>query len=305
MKTSSLMVAKSAQFTWVNEHFEYPRKQRFSFFFSVDYDTAENTMAKLLIGIGHKLVNTSIDQLLNGKITLKQPEKGYRVSIDAFFLGTTIKATPNQTILDVGTGVGSALLCTAYRHPTCHFTGLEIQPELVNLAQENMQLNSLSDRAKILLGSIQAPPPEINNNSYDHVMSNPPFMAAGHSSPSPETSKALSTHETEVGLREWVEFCIKRTTPKGTVTFIHRADRLDELLSLMHQNLGAITVFPLWPKLGQPAKRIIVQGRKGIKTRMSLHPGLVLHQDDGSYTATADAVLRGDYNSHKSLLTDL
>lgn len=56
---------------------------------------------------------------------------------------------------------------------------------------------------------------------------------------------------------------------------------------------GEITVFPLWPKDGDNASRVIVRARKGIKTPMQLMNGLALHNADGSYTQAADAALKG------------
>jgi tRNA1(Val) A37 N6-methylase TrmN6 len=52
-------------------------------------------------------------------------------------------------------------------------------------------------------------------------------------------------------------------------------------------------VYPLWPGCDRPAKRVIVQARRGVATPLRLAPGLVLHEADGRYTPAADAVLRG------------
>jgi tRNA1(Val) A37 N6-methylase TrmN6 len=73
---------------------------------------------------------------------------------------------------------------------------------------------------------------------------------------------------------------------------IHRADRLEQLLGHLSGRAGAITVFPLWPGAQKPAKRIIVQARKGAAAPTRLMPGLVLHGPDGRYTQAAEAVLR-------------
>jgi len=53
-----------------------------------------------------------------------------------------------------------------------------------------------------------------------------------------------------------------------------------------------ITVFPLWPRAGVAAKRVILQVRHGSRAPLQLLSGLVLHREDGSYTPEADAVLR-------------
>jgi tRNA1(Val) A37 N6-methylase TrmN6 len=81
--------------------------------------------------------------------------------------------------------------------------------------------------------------------------------------------------------------------PRGGLTVIHRADRVDELLVSLHKKAGAVEVIPLWPRAGVAAKRVIVRARKGLKSPAVIHPGLVLHQADGRFTPQAEAILRG------------
>jgi tRNA1(Val) A37 N6-methylase TrmN6 len=82
--------------------------------------------------------------------------------------------------------------------------------------------------------------------------------------------------------------------PTGTVTLIHRADRLDALLEALAGRLGGLVVFPLWPggEGQKAAKRVIVTGRRGSRAPLNLVPGLVLHQPGGAFTDEAEAVLR-------------
>jgi len=79
---------------------------------------------------------------------------------------------------------------------------------------------------------------------------------------------------------------------KGTVTFIHRADRIDALLGLIAGRAGEVVVFPLWPGQGRPASRILVRARKQIAAPARLAAGLILHEADGRLTTAADGVLR-------------
>ena len=79
---------------------------------------------------------------------------------------------------------------------------------------------------------------------------------------------------------------------KGTLTVIHRADRLDAVLAGLDGRAGDVAVLPLWPKAGKAARRVVVSARKGVAGPARLLPGLVLHEADGRYTAAADAVLR-------------
>ena len=81
--------------------------------------------------------------------------------------------------------------------------------------------------------------------------------------------------------------------PNALLTLIHRPECLGELLRLLDGRFGDIAIFPLFPKSGEPATRIIVQAKKGSRAGLSLLPGLRLHEEDGRYTAEAEAVLRG------------
>ena len=79
----------------------------------------------------------------------------------------------------------------------------------------------------------------------------------------------------------------------GTATFIHRYDRQDEVISSLAKGAGDIVIFPLWPKTpSRSAKRVIVQGRKGMKGSITLAKGVVLHDDKGKFTQQASKILR-------------
>ena len=86
---------------------------------------------------------------------------------------------------------------------------------------------------------------------------------------------------------------LRKLKHKGILTMIHRADRLNEILSLLSGKAGAIKVYPLWPKQNVNAKRVIVSAQKGVKTPMKITPGLVLHENDGTYTTDANEILHG------------
>jgi tRNA1(Val) A37 N6-methylase TrmN6 len=73
---------------------------------------------------------------------------------------------------------------------------------------------------------------------------------------------------------------------------IHMPQVLPELLPLLDRRFGAISLFPLFPKEGEPALRVIVQARKASRAGLRLLRGLVLHGADGRYTVKAEAVLR-------------
>jgi tRNA1(Val) A37 N6-methylase TrmN6 len=232
------------------------------------------------------------DRLLGGRIRLRQPTAGYRVAIDPVFLAASVPAEPHQLVLDVGCGSGAAMLCLAARVPHSRVVGLEMQRDLVRLAGDNVILNGLEARASAMIGDLLHPPPRLSPGAFDHVMANPPFNERGRAIPAATAGKSAATIEGEADLSAWVRFSLAMVRAKGTVTFIHRADRIDLLLGHLAGRAGEIVMFPLWPGQGRAASRILVRVRKQVAAPARLAAGLVLHEPDGRLTDAADGVLR-------------
>ena len=127
-------------------------------------------------------------------------------------------------------------------------------------------------------------------------MTNPPFIKAGQGRVSKHYARATANMESKLGLTDWINFCIRVVKTRGTITLIHRADRLEQILSAFNGKVGGLIIYPFWAGLEKvsglrPAKRVIVQGRKGINSPTTLTAGLLLHNIDGGYTEAAKNVL--------------
>ncbi|MBS0525375.1 MAG: methyltransferase [Proteobacteria bacterium] len=226
------------------------------------------------------------DALLGGRVRLLQSRRGYRVAVDAVLLAAAVHPGPGERVLDLGAGVGAVGLCIAKRVPDCTIVGVELQSALAQLAQRNAARNGFGDRVRTLVHDIARPlPAELGQ--FEQVVTNPPYMAAAAADPPPDRSKALATVESSADLGRWLEVAAGALKSAGTLTLIHRTDRLEETAAhLVRLGCGALTIKRL-----PPAPRVLVRARRGPPS-VGESPPLVLHKPDGGYTEAAEAILR-------------
>ncbi len=234
----------------------------------------------------------SCDSFLGGRVRLYQPRKGYRAGIDAVFLSACVQPSAGQSILDVGAGVGTAsilLLIRAAEKLPFSVCALEKEKILSELSEKNALLNNVSEFLTSVSSDLNKSPPEINQKSFDQVMTNPPFFEG--TMISPHALKAKANHPSSVSFEAWIDFCIKRLKSFGTLTLIIPPQRLPSFLKMCEGRLGDLHIYPLWQRTETPAKRLLIQGVKDRKTPLKLLSGLVLHETDRAFTSEAHDVL--------------
>ena len=234
------------------------------------------------------------DRLLNGAISVFQSAKGYRAGMDAALLAAACDAPQGARVLEAGCGPGAVLLVAALRCDGARFVGIESDPEAVALAHRNIALNQLGGRVEVIEADVTQPFAKLGLEPFDAVMANPPFFddPGALRAPAPAKTQAWMA---QGGLAAWVSFLSKAVREGGTLTLIHRADRLADLLALLAPKAGSFQIRPIHPHADAPAKRVIVRAVKTGKAPLRLLPPLVLHPREGvKHTGEAEAILRGE-----------
>lgn len=252
----------------------------------VDLAPEESLAANPMMG------DVTDNAFLGGDLQILQPKQGYRAAIDAVCLAAAVPAHPGERVLDVGMGVGVTGLCLAHRVGDVHLTGVEIQSDLAALARENARRNNLSN-VDVICGDILEPLPGLEPESFDHVLTNPPFYDFHKAISPPNASKSQAhMHGGDQFIEMWIARSASYLKSKGTLTIVHPSEFLGDLLKVFSGSFGDIVVFPLWPGNGKGAKRVIISGQKDTSGALRLLPGLRLHAPPKRYAPEAEAVLR-------------
>jgi len=234
------------------------------------------------------------DRVLDGRVRLRQSARGYRAGLDAALLAAACDAADGARVLDAGCGPGGALLAAALRRPAVSFTGVERDADALALARENIALNGLEDRVEVVAGDVALRFSGLGLAPFDAAMTNPPFFDDPDAlrGPAPNRRAAWMADD---GLEAWIGFLSKAVREGGSLTLIHRADRLGDILALLAAKAGSVQVRPIHPFADEPAKRVLVRAVKTGKAPLRLLPPLVLHDRGGAkHRPEVEAILRGE-----------
>lgn len=232
------------------------------------------------------------DAFLGGKLHLYQPRQGYRAGLDAVVLAATVQAEAGQTVLELGCGVGAAILCLGARVPGLTLTGVELLPKNAELARRNG-----GEALEVVTADLAEMPLHVRQRQFDHVLANPPYFDRAASVSSEDVAREAA-HGEHTPLHKWVKIAGKRLAPKGRAYFIHRAERLPDLIRALPSDLGSVEVLPFAPRVGRPAELVILRARKNGRAAFKLlntfimHRGAVHGEEGDTYVPALCAVLR-------------
>ncbi len=237
------------------------------------------------------------DEALRGKLTLWQPEQGYRFSVDALLLADFARHPDPDwqgDIVDLGAGCGVVGLALATQLPATRVTLVELQARLAELCRVNVRANDLERRVQVVEADLRMLKGQLDGASVMRVVSNPPFQPAGAGRQSPDPEKAIANMELEVTLPVLVASAARLLKPRGRFTVIYPAERAVEVCEAMsHHGVRPVRLRPVYPLAGRPARRVLIQGRKGVSDPLVMDPPLVIHEGPEVYTAEAARILNG------------
>ncbi len=223
------------------------------------------------------LEKTTEDYILGLKILQKRD--GHRLSIDPILLSSFVlpHIKTNDKIIDLGTGFGVIPLLISKRLRNSKIIGIEIQKDLVLLAEENLRINKLKKNIKIIAGDYRELKERFKREKFGIVLSNPPFREPSSGRISPKKERAIARHEFYGNMEELVKVSKYLVTPAGSICFIYPVRRFVELLICLKDNgLTPRRVRFVHHKKESEGVRFMVEARKTGKGTLEVEKPLIL-----------------------------
>ena len=209
-------------------------------------------------------MDETLDTLLRGKLAILQGAKGYRVALDTILLARFVRVRGAQSVLDLGCGNGAIALMLAALHPAARISGIEIQPQMVERAHRSMSLNDFAQRVDITQGDVCSIESRFEPESFDLVVSNPPYRAPRSGRVNPDVEKQIARHEVRGRLVDFLRAAAYVLRNGGTFAAIFPALRAVDLLAGMREH-GIEPKRLRWvhAHVDDPAALVLVRRRQG------------------------------------------
>ncbi len=224
-------------------------------------------------------MTTTCTTLYNGRLQVRQPVSGYRFSMDAVLLGQWARLNPSDRVLDLGCGCGIISLILAHRYSNARIFGVEIQPELAEIAACNIAENNLQQRITLFQQDMNELTPAMTSGPVDAVVCNPPHRRAESGRINPDMGLAIARHEITMTSDTLMAAAERMLTAFGRLMTIYPAERLTEILEKMralHLEPKRLTLIHTRPQ--GDARRFLVEGIKGGRPGMTVTPPIQLNK---------------------------
>ena len=226
-----------------------------------------------------------IDDLQRNGYRIIQKKKGFCFGMDAVLLSGFAQVKEGEVAVDLGTGTGIIPILLEAKTKGKHFTGLEIQEEVTEMAGRSVRLNQLENRVDIVRGDIKEASRLFGKASFDVVTSNPPYMNDNHGLKNPDLPKAIARHEVFCTLDDVCREASLLLKSGGRFYMVHRPHRLVEIITaLKTYKLEPKRMKLVHPFADKEANMVLIEAVRGGKSMMKVEAPIIVYKEPGVYT---------------------
>lgn len=213
------------------------------------------------------------------KFDIKQEGCAQKVGTDSMVLGAFVDHHNPTEILDIGTGNGVLALMMAQKFKNAEITGVEIQKDCTELAQNNFIESQFKDRVRVLNA-------DVNDcefmGKFDLIISNPPFFE--NAMESYRIERTTARHQTSLNLIQLMCVAKNNLNPQGSIWLIVPHESTKKLIE--YSNECGLVLSQRIKIFGKPShhKRDILVFIKTNVTSSCINHSFTIRDSEGNYT---------------------
>lgn len=231
------------------------------------------------------LENERIDDLeINGFRIIQNPFC-FCFGMDAVLLANFARIKQGASVIDIGTGTGIIPLLLAAKSKGSHWTGLEVQSNMVEMAGRSVRLNDVENKIDIVEGDIRSVRELFRPESFGAVTTNPPYMKENSGLKNESDTIYISRHEVMATLEDVIKGAAYLLKSSGTFAMVHRPSRLPEIMDvMMRYRIEPKRMQLVQPHIDKEPNMVLIEGVKDGGRECRIMPSLIVYNKDGTYT---------------------
>ncbi|NYB73365.1 tRNA1(Val) (adenine(37)-N6)-methyltransferase [Sedimentibacter hydroxybenzoicus DSM 7310] len=229
--------------------------------------------------------NEKIEDLQCNGLKIIQNKKWFCFGMDAVLLTNYCDIKNNSIVVDLGTGTGIIPILLSGKRNYSKAYAIEIQEEVAEMARRSVMLNNLQDKIEVLNIDLKDVLNYLQPNSFDAVISNPPYKLNNSGIINPSDKKAISRHEIMCSLEDVISKASSLLKQYGRFYMVHRPDRLADIMCLLRKyRLEPKQIRFVHPRAAEKPNMILIRASKNGNPELKFDPPLYIYGEDGKYT---------------------
>lgn len=227
-----------------------------------------------------------IDDLEYNGLKIIQKNDGFCFGVDSVLLSDFAKdLKANAQVMDIGTGTGIIGILLSEKSKLKKIYGVEIQKDIAKMAEKSIKMNNLENKMEIINSDINEISKIFDRNTFDAIVTNPPYKKRNSGIINENERKLISRHEIKCDIRDITREASKLLKDKGEFYMIHRPERLAEIISILKEfKLEPKIIRFVQPDINKAPNMFLIKAVKNAKEFLEVKKSLIIYDKQGNYT---------------------
>lgn len=236
-------------------------------------------------------IDESIDDLQLNGLMLIQKQSGFRFGVDAVLLSDFANVKKKHRVLDLCTGTGIVPFLVYGKYSPKEVWGVEIQEDMVEMANRSSQLNKTYDIVKFKCADLKDKKLVNELGRFDVVTVNPPYKLNNAGILNPNDKLAIARHEILCNLEDVIVSARRLLADNGRMFIVHRPERLADIFGLMRKyNIEPKRVKMIHPNAKKAPNIVLVEGQRDGGAFLKWDEPLYVYDENGNYSKEIDKI---------------